>query len=198
MSTNLHGFYNPTLARKSQHQAPVERPDLVAERNAQSLGIVPYKASQALEFHVMDKAPQHIAVSDAPDTWTRLKAFNAKTWTGPRDKHGFRIMPVYNGGCDNTIYSTPAVNYAFRAWHDSLHLESHSCFNYAGEKLVAKAHVRSLHDNGLSQEDQDAIWFDTYGQNLYYLKHKRYIENQALFVAACFKLGIGGAIDYVW
>ena len=70
---NLHGFYNPKLARKAAHSEAIERPDLVAERNATLLGIEPYKASEALESHIIDQAPLYRVSDIAPDTWPKLK-----------------------------------------------------------------------------------------------------------------------------
>jgi hypothetical protein len=53
--------------------------------------------------------PHGCDVSDkAPDTYEKLKAhLDAR-----------KRLVVYGGGSEHTIYGDPAINYAFRAWHD--------------------------------------------------------------------------------
>lgn len=67
----------------------------------------PFAASPALEAFILSRAPAHCATSRATHTLAQLHnaaAICART-RAP--------LPVYDGGCENTIYSTPAVNHVF-------------------------------------------------------------------------------------
>lgn len=55
-------------------------------------------------------------------------------------------MIVWAGGSDHTIYADPAVNWAFRAWHDTAHLahiERHT-FDLDGEALACELQILQL------------------------------------------------------
>lgn len=143
-----------------------------------------YKASAALEAFIVTSAPPHYATPDAPSTFAELTAAHAKG--GP--------LPVFDGGCDRTIYSTPAVNHAFRAWHDSLHVTLAAQFDEDGEWSVAAAQFSAAHCAGLPRGDCDALLFDAWGQVLYARQHAgNFPTDQAAFVAACFAHGIDAA-----
>lgn len=187
--TSLHGFWN---RREARSRGPVvSRPDLVAQRNADTLGIEPYAASAGLEAHIDTIAPDHVACANAPSSWAALKSWD--------DNFGHNNpIPVFDGGCELTIYSEPKINHAFRAWHDRTHLRIDAGFDYDGEFAVALSHRASVRGAGLALSDAKAIMFDTIGQYRYYQTHNAYIHNQALFVAACFKVGIREACRYVW
>ena len=191
---SLHGFWK---SQRGKHSPVVSRPDLVAQRNADTLSIEPYAASAELEQHILDKAPEYQPTNTAPSSYAALLHWHRTGQSSDSVVYGDRI-PVFDGGCEHTIYSEPRVNHAFRAWHDSTHLRLEAAFDEHGECEVATAHWRSVKNAGLSVADQSAIWFDTWGQYAYYLKHGAYIYNQALFVAACFKVGLNEAINYVW
>lgn len=44
---------------------------------------------------------------------------------------------VWTGGSDDTIFADPEVNWAFRAWHDYVHIVNDLPFTVEGESLVA-------------------------------------------------------------
>lgn len=60
-------------------------------------------------------------------------------WLGP----GARF-PVFAGASDRTIFGDPAVNYAFRAWHDAWHLRLRAPFTVEGERRVHAAQDAEL------------------------------------------------------
>ena len=152
----------------------------------------PYKASAALESLVLNMAPLHHPTKHAPDSFTELKGWASASRPGDS-------MPVYNGGCDNTIYSHPRYNYAFRAWHDQIHLDLDLGFGKLAEIKVCNEHVRQARARsvmvGLNDEDIRAIYCDVAGQVLYYYKYKEFINDQALFVGACMENGIFSTLD---
>ena len=44
-----------------------------------------------------------------------------------------RATVIWPGASERTIYGAPEVNWAFRAWHDSVHLARECDFSRAGE-----------------------------------------------------------------
>lgn len=145
-----------------------------------------YKARPQLESFILNQAPAHFPTKEAPNNWDELKRQWARC--GPRDR-----VPVYDGGCDRTIYSHPRYNYAFRAWHDKIHIDLDLSFSKMDELRVCNEHLRQMRDHmamfNLNDEDSAAIQYDVAGQVLYYYKYKSYVYDQAAFVQACFNEG---------
>jgi hypothetical protein len=114
--------------------------------------------------------------ADAPATFAALKAHLD---AGKR-------LAVYDGGCEGTIYADPAVNHAFRAWHDFSHWKGDHDFSVKGECAVFNMQRRHLL---YSYGDNPETWWWIYileaevvGQRLYYERHKRYIDDQRGFI----------------
>lgn len=116
---------------------------------------------------------------NAPDNFSHLKAEYAARGR----------ITVFNGVCDNTIYGSPEVNYAFRAWHDALHIAHNLGFDTDSEIKVSNHQVQQV------RQAQDISWVETHcfsrwvaadvaGQALYYRRHKRFVQNQRAFVEA--------------
>ena len=147
----------------------------------------PYRASVALEALVLNMAPRHHTDEYAPSSFKALKAWDSHA--DPTDS-----MPVYAGGCDNTIYSHPRYNYAFRAWHDRVHLDLDLGFGKLDEIRVCNEQVRQARARsvmlGLNEDDIRALTADIAGQVLYYYKYNEFVNDQALFVGACLEHGI--------
>jgi hypothetical protein len=152
----------------------------------------PYKASAALEALILNMAPRHRPSRCAPDSFTKLKAWEAQSVPG-------EAMPVYDKGCDRTIYSHPRYNYAFRAWHDRVHLDINAGFGKLDEIKVCNEQIRQARQRsvmlGISEEDIRAITADVAGQVLYYYKYGDFVNDQALFVGACLEDGIFTTLD---
>lgn len=72
--------------------------------------------------------------NDAPATYEALRAHVADTG---------RIC-VWSGASDQTIFGDPAVNYAFRAWHDWVHWRYSLPFTAEGERRVSMIQCRQL------------------------------------------------------
>lgn len=54
---------------------------------------------------------------------------------------------VWDGASDHTIFGSPRVNHAFRAWHDLCHIAGNFPFTLEGEKAAAemqKGHLKWL------------------------------------------------------
>lgn len=152
---------------------------------------VPYKASVALEALILRLAPPHYATPDAPSTLDALQA----AWAN-QDARG---LPVFDGGCDHTIYSSPDVNYAFRAWHDSIHVQGGYGFDGRGEECAMWRQCAQLLEAGLPTSDWFALYFDVWGQFLYSNAHGgEFPADQAAFVGACFAYGMRAAVHQTY
>ena len=146
-------------------------------------------ASPELCAFVCNVAPPHYATPDAPDSWLMLQLWHNSTAAVDAP------LPVFDGGCENTIYPDAATNHAFRAWHDSLHLANNYSFSREDEIKVGLIHMQQARRAGLSQRDQDMLVADTIGQIEYYYKFGRYVVNQAKFVSDVLNLGLKQVLD---
>lgn len=142
-------------------------------------------ASPELCAFVRKQAPPHYATPDAPSSWAELK----KAYPAQSAYYGL-ALPVFDGGCENTIYPDAATNHAFRAWHDSLHLANGYSFSREDEIKVGLIHMQQARRAGLSQRDQDMLVADTIGQIEYYHRHGKFVRNQARFVSAVLGNGL--------
>lgn len=103
----------------------------------------------------------------------------------------FQPFRVYGGGSERTIYGSPAVNHAFRFWHDAVHFELGADFSPAGEARVAYAQLREARALGAGREALRMLRADTLGQVWYFAHHGRFVEDQREFV----RLYCAGALD---
>lgn len=137
---------------------------------------------EVLEQCILDLAPNHYACENAPNDYKSLMNWYNNNNSG--------VLPVFNGSSDKTIYSSDRVNFAFRAWHDAIHIAFKLDFSYADELEVAKHHVDELlcwcigHgiDGNLAYDAAELVYADVVGQVEYYYHHKKYVDNQLDFV----------------
>lgn len=76
--------------------------------------------------------------ASARDTQPAVTRWMSVGWQ-PDNWRGVRPFPVWAGASDRTIFGAPAVNHAFRAWHDAWHLRLRAPFTFAGEIAVYEA-----------------------------------------------------------
>jgi len=123
--------------------------------------------------------PQGFDVSlDAPSTYQRLKAHVARTG---------RLL-VFGGASDRTIYGDPAVNHAFRAWHDFCHLEGGFDTSFVGEVATCRLQTRQLltkyGDSDRTWRWQKLVEAGIVGQARHFERHGRFPVDQVAFVQA--------------
>lgn len=140
-----------------------------------------YQVSPALADAVLELAPPHVVLDDAPSTLEGVQAFYAE--------HG--ILAVWSGGSDNTIWPSPEYNYAFRALHDMIHAKYGHSFTIYGEQATARDTEKYLrrHAPHLTDDDYRAMWFEVVGQVLYEAHHGEFPQDQAAFIGACMNNG---------
>lgn len=102
---------------------------------------------------------------------------------------------VYSGASDCTIYDAPDVNWAFRFWHDYLHVKHN-----LGMGIRDEMQVGALHWLEVSQEFGDdsleakIIAADTSGQALYHHIFGTFVADQEEFVLRCLHMGMESAL----
>jgi hypothetical protein len=153
------------------------------------------KASAALCAFVHEKAPPHYATSDGPTSWAELRNWYQAHCDRAHAYGECLVIPVFDGGCDNTIYADAKTNHAFRAWHDYLHISNGYSFARGDEIKVGLMHMQQARRAGLPQSDLNMIIADTIGQSEYYFAHGEYVTNQSAFVAAVLRDGLKAVID---
>lgn len=119
-------------------------------------------------------------VLEAPET---LEAVTA-AWSQPG------LVPVWNGASTDTLYGGAQNNYAFRAWHDTVHAFLQTPFTPDGEKVTAMYQVRqvlSCYDLGDVYSRRRAarlVFEDIVGQVQHYERHKAFPVDQLAFQRA--------------
>lgn len=96
-----------------------------------------------------------------------------------------RVIPVWRGASDDTIYSHPTVNYHMRALHDHMHLVLRAEFATEDEITVSRALCSLAGASGLPREDIFLLSVDNQGQTLYHELTGGFPMNQRLFADAC-------------
>lgn len=85
---------------------------------------------------------------------------------------------IWAGASDNTIYGDKAVNWAFRAWHDSLHIALNADFTLQGEIRVALEQARQLESDYLAK----VMLAEIKGQAEYFAINGQFPADQASFI----------------
>lgn len=105
-------------------------------------------------------------------------------------RNGMLFVPVWNGASDDTIWSGPRVNFLFRAWHDSHHLETGAGFDTVGESHLAEHGARMID----GARDRAILRAETIGQVLYLDAWGTFPMRQREFVAACVATSINETV----
>lgn len=107
----------------------------------------------SLNQKIMRLAPAHRVADHAPGSYEELRRLDSG-------------LVVWAGASESTIYGDRAVNWAFRAWHDSLHIRLNAPFTAEGEARVAYEQARILggfHGRVMLAEviDQGRVFLET-------------------------------------
>lgn len=94
-------------------------------------------------------------------------------------------MTVWSGASETTIFGSPEINYAFRAWHDAIHWKHQLPFTFEGEAAVAVKQVEELvgHYPEHPQLNQFCalVLAEVVGQAIYANIHNEFPPNQRRF-----------------
>lgn len=92
--------------------------------------------------HALGSAAQEITRDMFPDGFDTSENAPNTFEDLVKQFHETGRLTVYSGASDKTIFGSPEANYAFRAWHDALHLRLMAPFTPEGEHrvMLAQAH----------------------------------------------------------
>jgi len=123
-------------------------------------------------------------VADAPET---LQSIREAFLKARKDRQAF---PVYSGASDKTVYLNPEGNWAFRFWHDILHVIHASDTKFEDEVKLGYLHVQAVEKEfGKGSLEARIMGWDTVGQSAYHAILGNFPEDQAGFVFASLKSG---------
>jgi hypothetical protein len=137
-----------------------------------------------LKFLLLEQVARYFAskisyevLPDAPSTLEECTAYYRE--------HG--RLAIWQGGSENTIYSDAAGNYAFRAWHDWIHVKNGFTFDADGEEKTFLAHCRDVEKlDWLSQTGKNICFellrIEIIGQLEYEAENGSFPENQKDFM----------------
>lgn len=105
----------------------------------------------------------------------------------------FRVSALFSDQC----IVPPAVNYAFRFWHDMTHLQTGRGFDHHGEVVVGQAQLAAFEADGV--RPHSVVWrllfADTLAQNDCLKVLGRFPRNQRTFTLDYLHHGLPAAID---
>lgn len=119
-----------------------------------------------LNSRIVSLAPKHSVSDIAPYSFETLRANCGR-------------LVVWAGASDHTIYGDRSVNWAFRAWHDSLHISLQADFSLAGERIVALEQCRLIGSDLMAK----IIMGEVVGQVEYLNKYGHFPIDQVEFMS---------------
>jgi hypothetical protein len=130
------------------------------------------------DYIVSLMAPKRIKYSS-----TQFSSFEAMR----DDFAAFGVLTVNVEHSDHTIFGSPDINWLFRAWHDSQHIEANADFSPEGEHIAAsfqQSQIAML--QGPNMEDKRRwialIDAEVNGQGEYFATHGEFPTDQRTFV----------------
>lgn len=158
----------------------------------------PQVARINLSLFVLDQAEaitarlgfRALPTTDAPSTYQQLRGAFA---------HSVRTsdpLPVSNLFCEDTIFTEPQVNVAFRFWHDVAHCELGLSFSLPDEWELALWHLSQLEAAGLGPQttEYELLRMDVLGQVILLGIAGRFPFSQGDFTLTCARLGLDAGI----
>lgn len=124
--------------------------------------------------------PQGFAVTgNAPSTFEELR----------QHLDAGHTLEVWSGASEHTIYGSPEVNHAFRAWHDHCHYVGGFPFTLPGEAATALLQIEQLErvlrpSDAAMRRFKVLLLAEVVGQAVYHVIHDRFPDDQRRFVKA--------------
>jgi hypothetical protein len=85
-------------------------------------------------------------------------------------------LVIWTGESDTTIFRDASVNWAFRAWHDSLHLKTRLDFSVDAEIELGRIQASQCYN-----QFADLIYAEVAGQAMHYKLTGLFVSNQIEF-----------------
>lgn len=148
------------------------------------------KLSKKAEHFILMSAPKHIASEDSPNTYESVRKF----WMDEG------LFHVFSGGTpvENTIFSSREVQYAYRAWHDSIHMKYEIPFGMQSELAVARLQESIALDAGVAADDAKLLRLDLEAHiEYYYASGLNHPDKQLDLIEYCLTNGIQVMVEDV-
>jgi hypothetical protein len=130
-------------------------------------------------------APKHFASANSPTTFETVKA----------QADNYHIFHVFNGGSTDTIFSDRKYQYAYRAWHDSLHMTMNWDFSKESELKVAKLQEKVALAWGIDARDAKMLRLDLEAHIEYYYAKGEHPDKQIELISDCLKYGVHAVVN---
>lgn len=136
--------------------------------------------------------PIPVPAEDAPATLADLKR-RARRVDYFAPMAGWEI-PVSQDHSDRTIWSSPAMNLRFRAWHDAVHVALDLPFDRHGERAACLFQIGQVAP-WTTAADRRILDGEVYGLVAAFLDVGRFPDDQRAYVRAWAELGPDAALD---
>lgn len=100
-------------------------------------------------------------------------------------------IPVWSGASERTIWSSPAVNALFRAWHDAQHMLLGADTDPAGELRVARHACERIE----GKPERAILWCEVWGQVAYFVRWSAFPDMQRAFVRDAVRFGLDVTVE---
>jgi len=137
------------------------------------------------EQWLLDIAPRHFASENSPTSYEAVQ----------KQASLYGIFHVFNGGSTDTIFSSRAVQYAYRAWHDSLHLMKQWDFSHASELKVAILQEAVAISWGIDERDAKMLRLDLEAHIEYVYAKGEHPVNQIELIKDCLQNGVQATVN---
>lgn len=139
------------------------------------------KLTKRTERWLLAVAPPHIASMDSPNTYEDVRKYH--------EENG--VFHVFAGGSTDTIFSSREVQYAYRAWHDSIHMKYEIPFGMQSELAVARLQESIALDAHVDPKDARLLRLDLEAHiEYYYASGENHPDRQLEMIADVFKFGM--------
>lgn len=137
------------------------------------------------EKWLLDIAPRHFASADSPTTYEGVKS----------QSESYGIYHVFSGGSTDTIFSERGYQYAYRAWHDSIHMAHGLDFSKESELLVARLQESIALKCGINPRDAKILRLDLEAHIYYYYAKGEHPVKQIELISDCLSNGLKETIN---
>lgn len=137
------------------------------------------------EQFLLDVAPPHFASPDSPTSYEAVRA--------QAERYG--IYHVFSGGSVDTVFSGRAIQYAYRAWHDSIHLKYNIDFSMESELEVAELQEKIALAAGIDPRDAMILRLDLEAHIKYYYAKGEHPDRQIELITDCLANGVEATVN---
>lgn len=95
------------------------------------------------------------------------------------DRFDKKVIYIWTGASEGTIFGEPTINHKFRLWHDVEHFKNKLGYDYLDESIVCEIQKNQLPNEWVFEKE--LIHAEITGQAQYFMKNDSFVPNQRLF-----------------